>query len=63
MLNNVKDFFNLYDITYNILMGNAKILAEAKEKTAHYNHRPTNCKNCSAPLHGNVCKFCDTEYN
>ena len=24
---------------------------------------PTNCKNCGAPLHGNKCEFCDTEYN
>lgn len=22
----------------------------------------TNCKNCGAPLHGNRCEFCDTEY-
>jgi CRISPR/Cas system-associated exonuclease Cas4 (RecB family) len=26
-------------------------------------HRPTNCKNCGAPLHGNKCEFCDTEYH
>ena len=26
-------------------------------------HLPTNCKNCGAPLHGNRCEFCDTEYN
>ena len=23
---------------------------------------PLNCKNCGAPLHGHICKFCDTEY-
>lgn len=23
----------------------------------------TNCKNCGAPLHGNKCEFCDTEYD
>lgn len=23
----------------------------------------TNCKNCGAPLHGNRCEFCDTEYD
>ena len=23
---------------------------------------PTNCKNCGAPLHGHICKYCDTEY-
>ena len=22
----------------------------------------TNCKNCGAPLHGNVCEYCGTEY-
>lgn len=24
--------------------------------------RVTNCKNCGAPLHGNRCEYCDTEY-
>lgn len=24
--------------------------------------RPTNCVNCGAPLHGDKCPFCDTEY-
>lgn len=28
-----------------------------------HSHYPTNCKNCGAPLHGHICKFCDTEYN
>lgn len=23
----------------------------------------TNCANCGAPLHGNVCEYCGTEYN
>lgn len=23
---------------------------------------PTNCVNCGAPLHGDKCPFCDTEY-
>lgn len=23
----------------------------------------TNCKNCGAPLHGNKCEYCGTEYN
>lgn len=23
----------------------------------------TNCINCGAPLHGNVCAYCGTEYN
>lgn len=23
----------------------------------------TNCVNCGAPLHGNVCEYCGTEYN
>ena len=22
----------------------------------------TNCKNCGAPLHGNICEYCGTEY-
>ena len=25
------------------------------------NH-PTNCTNCGATLHGNVCEYCGTEY-
>lgn len=24
--------------------------------------RPKNCKNCGAPLHGDVCEYCGTEY-
>ena len=24
--------------------------------------RITNCKNCGAPLHGNRCEYCGTEY-
>ena len=24
--------------------------------------RVINCKNCGAPLHGNVCEYCGTEY-
>ena len=24
--------------------------------------RVTNCKNCGAPLHGNHCEYCGTEY-
>lgn len=24
--------------------------------------RPTNCKNCGAPLHGRRCEYCGTEY-
>lgn len=23
----------------------------------------TNCVNCGAPLHGNICEYCGTEYN
>ena len=23
---------------------------------------PTNCKNCGATLHGNVCEYCGSEY-
>ena len=23
---------------------------------------PTNCKNCGAVLHGNICEYCGTEY-
>lgn len=26
-------------------------------------HRPTNCVNCGAILHGNQCEYCGTEYN
>lgn len=26
------------------------------------NHNFTNCKNCGAPLHGNICEYCGTEY-
>ena len=33
-------------------------------KTVDHNNLalPLNCKNCGAPLHGHICKFCDTEY-
>ena len=24
--------------------------------------RPTNCKNCGAPLHGDKCEYCGSEY-
>lgn len=29
-----------------------------------YNHKnyPSNCKNCGAPLHRNMCEYCGTEY-
>lgn len=29
-----------------------------------YNNKsyPTNCKNCGAPLHENMCEYCGTEY-
>ena len=23
---------------------------------------PTNCKNCGAPLHGQICEYCGSEY-
>lgn len=28
-----------------------------------HSNLPTNCVNCGAPLHGHICKYCDTEYN
>ena len=30
-------------------------------QTTSKNH-PTNCKNCGAVLHSNICEFCGTEY-
>ena len=37
-------------------------VADAQNEPQKYMSFPTNCVNCGAPLHGNVCKFCDTEY-
>lgn len=62
----------LVDLT--ITTVSAKDLAEGKIRyTAHvaesfHTHaslekpRVTNCKNCGAPLHGNRCEYCGTEY-
>ena len=35
-------------------------LEDAETEVTH--HHPTNCKNCGAVLHSNICEFCGTEY-
>lgn len=37
--------------------------AKIGTESVSHSHLPTNCVNCGAPLHGHICKFCDTEYN
>ena len=39
------------------------LVAGSQDSKSKSSSIPTNCKNCGAPLHGNRCKFCDTEYN
>lgn len=49
----VESFANDYTEAFDQLIKAASLLKKPKI---------TNCKNCGAPLHGNKCEYCDTEY-
>ena len=63
MTENMRDYYEeLKKAIQKVIELNIEQVAKIKanEEAAH---RPTNCKNCGAPLHGNKCEFCDTEYH
>lgn len=49
----VESFANDYTEAFDQLIKAVSLLKKPKI---------TNCKNCGAPLHGNKCEYCDTEY-